>query len=215
MVDKDFSNLPYTETLYRRRGTEGQSSELVNLRAIKNGKVQFAPMGGGRIMEAPEREFANDFLPLTPAQVEKLLSEYVPTPITGDWFPEGTPDMIGYTNAQRWNGFLCPAFDKTQVEQAIADGRLANVFYFEPRDAYVTIDTMGEPVPELDFVAKAAEIAEHSYTFEHDGLEISLELYEGRFIPTMNEPVKVYDIGSFGWCWERGGREPTTTPPMP
>lgn len=98
---------------------------------------------------------------------------YQPVRVSGDWL-EPEQSFVGFVDGSRWNGFLCPEFtlDVAMAIQAITPG----MTYDGAADAFVFQD------PE-------------------DALEDEPQRFAASTIVVEGEPLKVYGIGSYGWCW--------------
>lgn len=190
-------------------GTEG----IVSISEHENDKVKFYPMGGGPLYSAPSKAFLKDFAPLSKDAVAALITTYEKAPIWGDWFDEDASSIPGFVNARRWNGWLCPAFEKSDIDAAIEDDRIANLVYIASKDAYASyMDLGGEDIPEgVDLVAMAEGMTDDFQEFEIGGVTFGIDLYRGHTIKTANGPVTVYSIGESRWCWT-SAPEPETAP---
>lgn len=114
-------------------------------------------------------------------------------PITFDMIPIEGPYTGYYDPAVNWNGFLCPYFDKENSIRILKD----------------TILNEGDNIPgsiwgyneKDDFFFLAYPISDN-YPFNDN-----LWIIKGQDIIFEGAPVRVYAIGSYGWCWVKGDLE--------
>ena len=94
---------------------------------------------------------------------------------------EGWPIIAGWTKGETWNGWACPAFER-EAAQAIVTacnatgGEVQSASYDEANDTFVFSSGPGDR-----------------------------EVFEAVEIETAAGRLKVWEIGSCGWCWWENG----------
>lgn len=189
---------------YVRRGASGNDRGIVAaiVKGSEADKIRFYPMGGGPVYVMSADEFFEEFELISDVAVAELFARYEGTFVSGAWFDEGARPIPAYASTQRWNGFVCPAFEKEHLDEAIADGLIEGLFYVKARDVYVHISTDGAPLPGVDLAKIAEKLKETDCEVQFGSLSCDVETFQARQILTQNGPVKVYDIGAGGWCWD-------------
>lgn len=100
-------------------------------------------------------------------------SVYRAIKVSGDWLPEDV-SFDAYTDGTFWNGFETPEFT-LEVGQAIA-GVSPGLTYDAASDAFLFSDEENAPGE-------------------------APERFTGHTIVVNGQDVRVYGIGSWGWCW--------------
>lgn len=178
-----------------------------------DGHVSFVRAGGGGIHSSAEAEFLELFEPLPAETYRQMMNRWEPGIATGDWFEESADGVPAFFTASTWNGFACPYFEKDDMIAAINDGRVEGVRWMAEVEAFLEIETCGEPIPEHDYAAEARVMTgKENRTISVNGMEIELSLVTPQSIVTDQGPKLVYPVGAYAWCWHRQDQEPAAAP---
>nr|WP_250808456.1 hypothetical protein [Neorhizobium tomejilense] len=183
------------------------------------GVVKYGNAWGGFVHSMSEKDFAEKFVRVPDEQIQALLNTFEAIDISiGDDCEDSIP---GYTNGERWNGWLVPYFSLETIQQAMTgDGmlaqhgmdRVARFLYVPERDDVLSIEPEegGEfengAADRIDF-ARIREIATTVPDAEAEDLyrAMGLNVFAARKTSILNEgqdkPTTVYNIGD-GWCWD-------------
>jgi hypothetical protein len=197
-----------------------QANGVTEVVGHEDGSVRFRPQGGGTVYRAPESEFLEHFRKLTPKQMQDMAATYLPKLIDGDWFDDDHKPIPGFVNSERWNGFLCPYFQKKDIDEAIADGRISNVIWVDDQKSYVMfVDLYGEGFPEeFDLAAAAAQInfnGPDQDAIDYNNLETDYVIYRPERLKVDRKTYTVFSIGAASWTWQMADEpevEPTAGP---
>jgi hypothetical protein len=184
-------------------GRQEGAKNVVEIESHEDGIVTFSARGGGRVYRAREADFLAELKPMSAADVEAFDNGYEKSFVDGDWFEADQESIPAFLNGERWNGWLCPMFEKNAVDAAIADGRIGNVVWVETKETYAyfaDIDNQGMP-SGFDLAATAAKMTEGYTEVEEDGRLYGIEVYEARHIQVDGQSFKVYPVGTKDWCW--------------
>jgi hypothetical protein len=200
-------------------GRESGAKNVVVISSHEDGHVKFYPRGGGSQYRAPVDEFVAKMKPISDDELVAFDQAYQKSKVDGDWFEDNHEPIPAFVNSERWNGWLCPLFEKSDIDAAIADGRISNVVWVESKKAFANfVDLYGEGMPEgFDLVAEAEKM-EESYVevpFGDGDEEYGVELYEPQTLKVGGKSFTVYPIGSGSWCWqsaEEPAEEPSAAP---
>ncbi|MBK1901999.1 MULTISPECIES: hypothetical protein [Burkholderia] len=87
------------------------------------------------------------------------------------------PSYQAYSRGERWNGWECPYFTIEEAMKLLAHPYLDGLRYDAEGDKFIMDDGDGEVLDETVFASRVVLV---------DG-----------------NPIKVYAIGAFGWCWNK------------
>ncbi|VWC80362.1 hypothetical protein BLA39750_01151 [Burkholderia lata] len=87
------------------------------------------------------------------------------------------PSYLAYSCGERWNGWECPYFTIEEAMKLLEHPYLHGLRYDAEGDKFIMDDGDGEDLYETVFASEVVLV---------DG-----------------NPIKVYAIGAFGWCWNK------------
>lgn len=190
-------------------------ADVVTVTARENDQVSFRMIGGGLVHTMPGAEFDATHRVVTADELATMAAANTRGAVTGDWLDGAT--IPAWISARTWNGFANPAFERADVEAAIADGRFDNLFAMPDQDAYVAFQFDGDnrALPPFDRAAVVAALREKDqYELETDGGTYTFDKYAAIEIATEDGPRTVYPIGSDGWTWQNA-EDAMPAPPVP
>jgi hypothetical protein len=189
------------DNLYVRRD---QPDHIVHVSAMQGGVVTYAPEGGGFQQEVSEAKFSKAYRAATPDDLARLRN-FSKGAVIGDWAEDPAP-IPAWLNAELWNGFPQPAFEKSDLLEAIATGQLPDTHYHEPGDAFIFLENCGEAIPAFDpaelFPRLMDSVKTDSDEIELGGQTIEVYVFRGRDLALADgTSVHVYDVGAGYWTW--------------
>lgn len=123
---------------------------LVEVTAVMDGTVQFAPQGGGFVRTASLASFSATFAPAK-------LPPYRAVRVEAEWLPPGMR-LDAFGNGQRWNGWVMPYFQFEVGQQLCIE--MPNLSYDPKRDAFVLLDAeLPDDEQEQVFDAMSIDVA--------------------------------------------------------
>jgi hypothetical protein len=182
---------------------------VVRVTELRGDDVAFAPEGGGFVRSASRERFESDFRAETPEDRAKRLA-YSKEAVRFEW-EDPEQRIPAWLNGRYWNGWAMPSFEKDDLLQAIEAGLLDNVEFYEPADMFVSIMQAdgSQPMPSIDKdgffpeLAKRAAAGEQLIEMPVNGVDLIIELYRGKDLPTADgSTVHAYAVGAGSWCWE-------------
>ena len=190
---------------------------VVRVLGTTGGIVEYFPVGGGFRHRSPVGKFEGDFRPETEEDRARHLA-YHKAAVVGDWAEDSMP-IPAWLNNFDWNGFAVPAFERQDVIDAIAAGRIFDTHYHEPADVFIFLDNCGDPIPAFEpdelfgrIVAAAEDPSFHE--IEIDGQTIQVDVYRGRSLTVADgSKVEVFDVGAGSWTWARAEPPEATDAP--
>lgn len=189
----------------------------VRISDVADGQVHYAPEGGGFVHKAPTAKFEGDFRPQTDEDRTRL-STAAKGWVSGDWAEDESP-IPAWLTKKLWNGFAMPAFEKDDLVEAIAKGKVLDTFHYAAGDVFITLDNCGEPLPQFDpdvEFARILETAEDPMSIEIQigGVSLQVDVWHGRDMALADgSTVRVYDVGAGSWTWsEAEAPEPAASP---
>lgn len=187
---------------------------VVRINAKRGGVVEYVPAGGGFVHRSPAEKFAGDFRPETEEDRARHRA-YHKVAVVGDWADDQTPIPAWLNNAD-WNGFAVPAFERQDVIDAIAAGKILDTHYHEAADVFIFLDNCGDPIPSFDpdelfpRIMAAADDPEFS-EIALGGQEIQVDIFRGEKLEVADGSERlVFFVGSGSWTWARA-EEPAPT----
>ncbi|MDW9481287.1 hypothetical protein GOB57_21820 [Sinorhizobium meliloti] len=205
---------PRTEpTYFASRDQQTDVSSFVCVSKVEGGFVFFHNAWGGFQRRAPAEAFAQNFVEVPTAEVERLMNTFEPIRAT---IGEAEGFMEGWTNGRRWNGWQMPYFTKDAILDAAAEGgyftahgmnAVAQFIYLPETNDILEVSSYegGELEGDVD----ADRIREIAVSAPDDAEELfqemGLSVYTVRKAIVMeegaSEPTVIFMVGS-GWCWE-------------
>jgi hypothetical protein len=155
---------------------------------IAQSLIDACPRGGGFLMRIPVEDIAE--INIHP----KLRFEKIQVEIEDPPFFEAWVDLD-----ERWNGWLCPRFEKDQAMDLIDwEEREMGMrcHYDEANDRFLLAYTDGEEPPRA------------AWYEDLDPDDENVEICEGFDLETPEGTKRVYGIGSHSWIWSK--HEPIT-----
>lgn len=180
---------------------------VVEVRGTQGGAVEYVPEGGGFVHKSPTAKFEGDFRPET-AEDRARHRAFHKAAVVGDWAEDQTP-IPAWLNNANWNGFAVPAFERQDVIDAIAAGKILDTHYHEAADVFIFLDNCGEPIPPFDpeeLFARIMTRAEDPAFYEIDvsGEKLQVEIFRGSSLVVADgSEVLAFHIGSGSWTWAR------------
>ena len=197
----------------RRNDPDG----VVSVAEVVGGQVRYAPEGGGFVHIAPMAKFEGDFRPQTDKDRARLRTAEKGW-VAGDWAEDESP-IPAWLTKELWNGFAMPAFEKDDLIEAIAKGKILDTFHYAAADVFITLSDCGEPLPVFDPDAEFPRIVEAAADpmfseLEIGGVNLQVDIWPGRNMALADgSSVRVYDVGAGYWTWSREeAPEPAASP---
>ena len=123
--------------------------------------------------------------------------------MAGDWAEDESP-IPAWLTKELWNGFAMPAFEKDDLIEAIAKGKILDTFHYAAADVFITLSDCGEPLPAFDPDAEFPRIVEAAADpmfseLEIGGVNLQVDIWPGRNMALADgSSVRVYDVGAAG-----------------
>lgn len=183
------------------------------------GTVQYHNAWGGFVHSISKEDFASKLVRVPDEEIRSLLNTFEAIEVSiGDDCEESIP---GYTNGERWNGWLVPYLSLETILEATSPGgmlaqrgmdRVARFLYVPERDDLLEISPYeggefdADAIERLDRarileIATSVPEAEAENFYRDMGLVVSTARKAVFVEEGKDRPTTVYNIGN-GWCWD-------------
>lgn len=206
--------MPAAQRHFVRTDVTARLEAIVRASFHDDGKVSFAPMGGGWVRSMDASEFRSAFREVPDDEMRALRLRYS----SGEFAVGDAEDRIrGYANGNLWNGFSTPVFTREAIEAAMRPGGVLSpemtqvCFVFDDATGNLLeiSDAEGDRLPEdvnpddvLRAVTGASSREEVVALMSRKGLHVVVWKPQVITPEGESEPVTVYPVGD-SWCWER------------